>query len=284
MKPYCSQFTIKLKMGELINLQTSGQLFGIHKPVPKEAKTSLVAPDTLEPVKQFYVPQSKLMESAVPTSALLTRGDCVTANVIKDKVTSDTSITVLPDEHLDSIKDSSLPKNVMTVTVHRKEDADEAMFPLKESQSYVFYPNLEDPDEVQNYQLLVGIISDSKYTFCSVVNLQGHEGLWRLDVWRGRLTLVRQGFPDGLQEHEPPVEGEFGVVAVPESVIGKAVKGLSKFVEPIDPDTYRDRILAEKIELKGAVDSGEVQPVVEKETKATSLTDLEALFSSFEDS
>lgn len=282
MKPYCNDFVIKLRLGEFVSLQSTGKLVGVHRPAPKEAKTHLVTPDTHEQVKQYYIPES-LVGTNEPISpvSLFTRYDCETAVIIKDKVTDTTTVTILPKENVDEIHKSDLPKNIMNVTVHTQADADAMMFQMKDTQSYVFYPHLKDPDNVQNYQLLLEVLKRSDLAFCSIVNLQNHEGLFRLRVWRDRIVLVRQGYPDSIVEHAPPTEDEFLMTApLPDKVVDKAINGFSKMVEPLDPETYRNRILAEKVELKEQVDAGSVETVEVKPVKAavSSLEDLLAAF------
>lgn len=273
--------TIKVKLGPVATLQTSGKLIGVHKPVPKEAKTSLVAPGTTEKVKQYYIPES-LVGQDLTADQLLTRDMCDTVVAIKDKITSETSVTALPESILDDIKGSALPKNVMNITVHTAADADSQMFPLKDAQSYVFYPDEKDPDNIQNYNLLAGILRGSDLAFVSVMNLQNHEGLFRLQMWRDRIILVKQGWPEGINEHTPPTEGEFSVAPVPQQVIDKAIKGFTKLVEPIEAETYKNRVLQEKLALKAAVDSGEVVETV-KATPEVSVASLDALLDMFND-
>lgn len=280
MKTYVNDLTVKLKLGDFASLQTTGKLIGIHKTVPQEAKTKLVAPGTTEPVKQYYIPAS-LVGQDVTAEQLLTREQCDTAVIIKDKVTSETAVTVLDKDAFNKIQESELPKNVMNVTVHSRGDVDQAMFPLKDGQSYVLYPDTKDPDNVQNYNLLAGVLSKSDLAFCSLVNLQGHEGLFRLDMWRGRIVLIKQGFPDMINPHEPPTEDEFAVAPIPDHVIEKAVKGFSKMVESIDPDTYRNRMVEEKLALKAAADSGEV--VVKPAPKPKGPSSLDSILDMFDD-
>jgi hypothetical protein len=281
MQTYASDFTIKLKLGAVATLQTTGKLIGIHKPVPKEAKTSLVAPGTADPVKQFYVPESLVSAgvSSFTRDQLLTAADCDRVVAIKNQMTGETEYTPIPKEALKEVAKSDLPKNIMNVTVHTVDDIDQVMFPMKDAQSYVFYPNSKDPDNLTNYTLLVAVLNRSDLAFASVVNLQNHEGLFRLQMWRGRIALVRQGWPDGINEHENPSEDEFKVAPIPDAVIEKAIKGFTKMVEPIDPDTYKDRILAEKVALKTAIDKGEA-PVV-AEAKEVSVDALSALLDAF---
>lgn len=257
MKTYVADMVIKLKLGDFASLTTTGKLVGIHKSKPKEAKTKLLAPGTTEQVRQFYIPES-LVGQDVKADQLLTRDMCDNGVVIKDVINSTTAVTVVDSEAFAAVQESALPKNVMNVTVHTRADVDEAMFKAPEGQSFVFYPDLKDPDNVQNYNLLAAVLTNSNLAFCSIVNLQNHEGLFRLDMWRDRIILVKQGFTDQINEHKPPAEGEFDVAPIPEKVIEKAIKGFGKMVEPIDPATYRDRMTEEKVALKVAADNGEV--------------------------
>lgn len=279
MKIIVNDFTIKVKLGDFATLQTTGNLIGIHATTPQAAKTHLVAPGTTEQVKQFYIPAS-LVGQDVKAEQLLTRDMCDSAVIIKDKMTAEVATTVIPKDAAEAIHNSGLPKNVMNVTVHTQADVDAVMFPMKDTQSYVFYPALKDPDNVQNYNLLAGILNDSDLAFCSVVNLQNHEGLFRLQMWRGRIVLVRQGWPEQINPHKAPTEDEFGVAPIPAAVVEKAVKGFNKMVEPLDPETYRDRILAEKVALKEATDNGTV--VVKEKAQPTS-SSLEDLLAAFDD-
>lgn len=274
MKPYCKDFTIKLKY-----LQTTGKLVGIHKPTSQAIKTSLVVPETLESVKQYYLPESKALAQSAQFSDLLTKDDCESAIVNVDKLTDERTVTVLPKDQVQEIKESDLPKNIMNLTIHKAEEADMQMFPLKNSQSYVFYPDEKDPDNVQNYNLLVAVMQNSDLAFCSIVNLQNHEGLFRLSIWRNRLILVKQGYPEEINEHELPSEDQINLI--PSNIIEKATSKFESLSEPIDSTTYKNRILQETENLKEAIDGGEEFEHKKIEVKTT--TDLNDLLDSFDD-
>lgn len=276
MGVYAKGFVLKLKLGTMVNLQTIGHLEGIHKTLPKQATTKLLTPDTDEAVKQFYVAESLATAESVPASKLFTKSQCKTANVVQDNFTKEVTTTVLDKEQLDEIATSNLPKNVMNLTVHHVQDVDKIMFPAKDGQSYVFYPDANDPDNLQNYQILYETLTRGGLAMCSVVNLQNHENLYRLQAWRDRIILVRQNYPDQIAEHNPPVEGEHGT-AIPEGFIDKFLDGFQKLAEPIEATTYRDRILSEKVALSGA----EVTEVLPKED-VDPVANLEALLGAFE--
>lgn len=267
-KTYCSNFTVRLKLAELINLDVIGSLLGIHATPPKDSITSLAGPNG-EDLKQMYVPVSLLSKEVIPTNQLLNRGDCTIINKQQNDEEGTTEKIVLNKDHLKGIAESSLPKNVMQLTVHNKREVESVMYPAKDGQSYVIYPK-EDVDNLQHYQLLVSAIDNSDLAFCSMVNLQGHEGLFRLETWRGRLVIIKQAFPENLVEHTEPMESEFGN-ALDKKLIIKAIKGFGKLIEPIGAEDYRDRIKNAKIVLKSNTE--DIKIIEDKK----SLSGLEAL-------
>lgn len=275
-KTFCSKFEIKLKLADFISLSTTGSLIGIHGTPPKESVGNLVSPQTGEGLKQFYIPISKLFGDTVNVEDLLTRDQCDIAVKIKDNEKGEVNQTSLPKEAVQKLHESNLPKNIMNLTVHTRGDADSVMFPVKNGQSYVFYPSSEDPDNLQNYQLLVEVVKRGELAFCSIVNLQNYEGLYRLDVWRERLVLVKQTFPESLVDHSFPGEGEFGV-GLPANVVVKAANAFKKMAEPINVETYKDRITAGKIALKHEVDEGVEPKIVNKKNASNLEALLEAL-------
>lgn len=274
MKAYATNVTLKLK-----HIQTTGKLIGIHAAEDKASKPVLVIPETLENVRQFYIPESLVGASAVSATDLYTRDDCETAIVKVDKATKERTVNVIPREKTVAVKTSDLPKNVVNLTVHDAVEADKVMFPLQNAQSYVFYPDTVDPDNVQNYNLLTETLKKSSLALCSVVNLQNHEGLFRLGVWRDRLCLIKQGYTDQINPHEVPDEGEF--VSIPSSVIDKAVSKFSKMVEPINGDTYRNRIAADFAALTSSVQNDELVSVSAQPEQ--SFTNLDALLDAFDE-
>lgn len=277
MKTAVAEFTLKVPVSPN-TLTVKGKLVGVNAPEPKEAKSKLVSPDDAkEPVLQFYVPESLALQSSIPRDRMYTRGECDVANVVKDQVNGTVEVTALPKDAIEEAKKSALPKNIMTATVHSAEEADKMMFPMKDHQSYVFYPSAADPDYQYDYDLILGLVKRG-FALCSIVNLNNFEGLYRLTVWRDRLVLVRQSFPEAINPHEAP-ENE---PLVPDVVIDKMAKKVAKKVTPLDMDTYRDRIVAAKIAVKEAVAKGEEIPDT-VEIAAPKMTRLEELMAFLED-
>lgn len=278
MKAHVSDFTIKVPVHPF-SLATHGKLVGVHASEPKEAKSKLVSPDEKhEPVLQFYIPESAALGESIPRDRMYTRGECEIANITKDQLTGVTSVTALPKEALEEAKKTDLPKNLMNVTIHSPEEADKMMFPLKDHQSFVFYPALKDPDDQKNHDIILELLKRG-FAMCSIVNVQNHEGLYRLTVWRDRIVLVRQAYPEAINPHEAPEQASTATTAF----VDKIAKRLTADLTPIDPDTYRDRIVAAKIAVKDAVENGEAIPEKEKAAAPVSNLDELAAFLDMED-
>lgn len=233
MKTYAKDVTLRLKM-----ISTRGKLIGVHQPAPKETKTQLVHPETHEDMKQFYVAPSFITGDEISTNELRKKDDCPSAFVHVDKASGKRDVKIVDKEALKETKKSILDKNVAELTVHDALVADQAMFQSKEEQSYVFYPHIEDKKNVLDYTILKHLVSDPSLAFCCLMNLQNHECLIRLTLWRDRIVLVKQNFPESINPHEPPAEGD--EPEIPTEFFNKLANKIKSNVSPLEPDTYRD--------------------------------------------
>jgi non-homologous end joining protein Ku len=150
-------------------------------------------------------------------------------------------VTVTDKATLDKLKVSALPKNIITLTAHNAEEIDNSLFP-SDSNAYLFEPDTKDPDNVDLAQAIVAAIESlPNKTLIGVCNFHGHEGLFRVILWRGSIVLQKQRYPEELNEHE--------VKPVVTSNHVKAVKAfIEKRTEAFNAENYRNTIVARQKE------------------------------------
>lgn len=163
----------------------------------------------------------------------------------------DGEMLIVDQEAVKEAKVSQLPKNLMVAAVHKISDMDE-LWPSNGKNSYVFEPDAADPRNTMLAEVFTRALSSGKYGIIALINLQNHEGLFRLIVWRGRLVLQPQIYTDKINPHE---EHEFRV----ESKATKKVQNLfekleSDFAASDYEDGTIDRITAAEVISAGITD------------------------------
>jgi len=223
LSTYISDFTLKFGPVSL-----RGLMSGVRE---SEAKTTptfrLISPNG-NAVEQKYID--------VETKEAFAADDC-------DRYTEQAGeIVVMDNDTLKEIKKSLLPKNIMTLTVHPIAEVQNQIYHEK-GQGYVFYPEEKDPANVKLYETFTAAIANSPdKAFIGVCNFHGHEGLFRVTVWRGRMVFQKQMYPGDLKAHE--------VVDFPLDNDAKVLRDIfEKRTEPFTADVYRNTVVERQREI-----------------------------------
>lgn len=245
LSTYASDFTIKFGP-----LSVRGLLSGVRK-----------SKDSTRPVFHLISPDGNAVEQKyldTVTKKLHDSDDC-------DRFYEEAGqITVLDNETLKEIKKSLLPKNIINVTVHPLVDVENQVYP-DDNQGYLMYPNTDDPANVEVYGAFVAAVSASTdKAFLGVCNLQGHEGLFRISVWRGRLVFQKQSYPGDLKEHE--------VVEFKLDNHAKVLRDIfTKRTEPFVAENYRNTVTERQREILADPSKLESTEVTEVKTDISGL-------------
>ena len=199
-------------------LHTSGSLYSMLSPV-QDGKYKLCTPDG-KPVHQVYQDDDG--------NTFESKDELERAKVV------DGEYELVNKELLEDARVSPMDKNLVVCSIHKLEDVEDISWPTKKS-SYVFYPTESNVVNVKTAKLIVPIVKN--YAVMTQANINGHEGLYRLDTYKNRLVLVPQVYSDHFNPHEEDPE-----VLEPETIQG-ALELAEKLVEPPDAEEYRDQHL-----------------------------------------
>lgn len=234
MKTYASDFTISLGP-----LQWNGSLVGIRA---KESKPEFhfVSP-TGKAVEQRYIEEG--------TGALFRVGE-----LNKIFVQGDEETTLTQDE-VKSIGESQKPLNVLPLTIHDAAEVDQYLFPDK-NQGYVFVPDIKVPELQRIFNALKMLLASGEKALVGICNLQNHEGLFRLDLFRGHLYVHKQCYPAEIKDHlviETQMVEEATEDWGPHHLLRKdfdaVVRMVEKQTQPFDPATYKNAVAEKQFAL-----------------------------------
>lgn len=257
MKSYIKEFTLHLGVAT-----TTGRLVALRLPTPSAGKFKYVSP-TGEPVKQKYVD---------PAGHTYDVKDL--AKGVEDE---NGKIHVVDADTLAATKASTLPKDVMNITVHPVTEVEDQVFP-SDNNAYVFYPNEDDPANKGYADFILTAVENSRtLAFMGTVNLRNSEGLYRLTVWRGHLVIQRMLYPEQLQNHRPQQ------VKLPASTKKLALTVVEELSTPFHVETYRDEVNDRLVRLVEAVEAGQVPSApAPAASVAAPVFDLEAALQGFQ--
>ncbi len=255
-KAYVGNFTIRIGP-----IQMVGKMFPIRK--PKESTGfKLCTPDGRQ-VKQVYTPTDGSDEMF--QYAELERG------VLDD----DGKMVLVGQDNITEAKTSDLPNNVINVTVHDEREVDGMMWPSDDN-AYLFEPNSADPANVQWHEVLLGLLTKGNKAYVGMCKFHNNDGFYRLTVWRDRIVMQKQLFPESLHDHSKyPAD-----VKVQAAIVKKAASVMDKITEPFDPSLYVDEQTNRVKELIDSAAEGTVQPVVKKKA-TTAQVDIASILDSF---
>ena len=208
VKSYVSDFTIRLGP-----IMTVGRLVTAKKTASKTTSFSLITPDTHEKIKQVYVAASD--DTRKYDYADLARGVMINGEM-----------KVLDKSEVDDAKESDLPKNVLSVTVHERDEVDHVLW--HGDSSYIFEPKVND----EWYGALVRTVADARYSFLGMSNLKGHESLYRLVVWNDLIVVERMLFPSEINRLD------VALPTVSDDVLVAATEMVGRVVQPFDAASY----------------------------------------------
>jgi non-homologous end joining protein Ku len=227
MKAYVSDMTLRIGP-----ITTNGKLISAYATDSEKAASFKFCTPDGEAVKQKYVAED---------GSVWNKSDLAFY-----QESDDGNISIFSQEQVNAAKASTLPKNVMNLTVHNADDVAGQLYPNKAAVSYVFYPHTNDPANVQWYDLLVNLLERDEKALVGFCNLQNYEGLFRLIVWRGRIILQKQTYPNELNPHEDYEN------AAPKEAVKKAISLLEKLTAPFDQDTYQNNVKAKLANLQSS--------------------------------
>lgn len=255
-KAYVGNFTIRIGP-----IQMVGKMFPIRK--PKESTGfKLCTPDGRQ-VQQVYTPTDGSDE--VFTYSELERG------VLDD----DGVMKLVGQENIAEAKTSDLPNNVINVTVHDSTELDGMLWPSDDN-AYLFEPNSADPTNVQWHEVLLALLNKGNKAYVGMCKFHNHDGFYRLTVWRDRIVMQKQLFPEALHDHSKyPAE-----VKVQAAITKKAASVMDKITEPFDPSLYADQQTSRVKQLIESAAEGTVQPVAKKKVAASDV-DIASILDSF---
>lgn len=241
LRSHVSDFKIRLGTA-----QTYGRLVAVKKPSNKP-DYKLCTPDG-KPVKQVYRDtDNNVWEKEDLGRALEVDGGLEQVDVAA----------------IDEAKTSDLPVNIMELSIHPTEEVDKYLFP-SEHNCYVFEPIVkkrkvvlpEDPKNIQWFNFIYTILEEGSYSLVGKCNLKNSEALFRVQLYQGNILIVRQNYPDGVNEFEPRA------VEVNDAFKTKALAVASNNVKPFNPAEYTDDITAKLSAIEPGV---EAQPVAKTE-------------------
>lgn len=256
LKSYVGKFTIRLGP-----IQTTGKLVSLYTSKSKNDQTSF---------KMYSPDGDKVWQAYTDGSASYKQSELKYGTVNENG-----EFVLLTKDQLDVIKASKLPKNVMNLTVHDADEIGETLAPVKSGGAYVFYPDEDDPANVQWAALLTRLLNDRNKALVGYVNLQNYEGLFRLVVWRGRIVVQKQAYPEDINPHE-----EYELPEVDDGAVEKASVLLDKLTAPFDAANYTDNIKAKVKDVTDAmIEDGEA---VVQESPVTDSFDILSALDNFE--
>jgi hypothetical protein len=237
VKAYASQVTMHFG-----NSTVTGGLYPIRA-TAKTPKFKLSTPDG-KPVDQVYRDE----DGKVWEKDMLKRGMFNEEGVFE----------LISDNAVESAKESRLPLNIFNLTAHDRNEVDRYIFPST-NQAYVFKPilknskgkEIKDPVNVQWYDFVNVLLRDSEIALLGMCNLQNHEGLFRLGLYQGWITVQKQLHPEELNQYEyytPDLE-----YAVRE----KAVEVSRRAAQSFNAEEYVNQI-AERL---AAIQPGVMEPL-----------------------
>lgn len=224
-------------------LTTQGSLYPMLSPV-QDGKYKLCTPDA-KPVHLVYRDDDgNIYES---------KDELERAKIV------DGEYEIVDKDNISKAREAALDKNVVICSVHRPEDVKDISWPTKKA-SYVFYPTENNDINVISARLIVPITE--KYAVMTQANIQGHEGVYRIQTYKNRLVLVPQVYSDQFNPHdEDPA-------VMPQEDVETALRLAENLVEPLNEEEYRnlalDRLRAAEVAAIGKLD---VQTLLENQRK-----------------
>lgn len=238
IKAYASQVTMHFG-----NATVTGGLYPIRAAASTAPKFKLATPDG-KPVDQVYRDE----DGKVWEKDMLKRG----------LFNEEGEFELVADNAVEEAKESKLPQNIFNLTAHDKDEVDRFIFPST-NQAYIFKPivknskgkEIKDPVNIQWYDFVNILLRDSDIALLGMCNLQNHEGLFRLGIYQGWITVQKQLHPEELNQYEQYTPDLDYVVRE------KAVEVSRKAARSFDAEAYVNQV-AERL---AAIKPGQTGPL-----------------------
>lgn len=221
MRTYVGSMTLRFNA-----MTVRGRLMPVYK--SEESNIKMCVPGKGLPVYQKYLDAE---------GNIYERGDLGRA-VVDD----DGNMTEIDADALAAAKISGLPSNILSLTAHEPENVEQFMQP-DSTKAYLFEPVIkegkkvrEDPENDHYHDLLNVMVRDSGLTYLGYANIHGAEGIFKVGMYQGYLTVQRQVFPENLNQFDVihpsvnPIERE------------KLLAIARASVRPFNPEEYRSKV------------------------------------------
>lgn len=231
-RAYVGSFTLRLG-----NLTTQGRLLPVRQKIRSQYVLCTPGEDP-QPVRRCYVD---------PTEKVWWEGDLGRAE--KD---ADGNLFPVDPEQVAGAKVSDLPLNYLNLTAHPVEDVDNSLFPA-DSNAYVFDPVIknssgkvvDNPVNKALHDLFNVLVRDHpELAFVGRCNLNNYEGVYRIKLHMGYMTLQKQLHPEEINQYEfmdrPTVKA---------TDRAKGEKILSSLIAPYNDATYADTVATRLAEI-----------------------------------
>lgn len=233
IRTHVSQFTLRLDI-----LTLSGRLSGVRK-----SKTEI------EVETHFVTPNGNRVNRVWRDVATL---EIFEEHELDRGVWSDDTgdATIVDADALKAVKKSDLLPNLLTMTVHDAVDVERYLFP-SDNNAYLFEPDALS--EQFNDLFVAALVQNPDKALLGMCNLRGHEGLYRVNVWRGHLIVQRQLYTTDINDHD--------IAAAPgldPAIVTRFADIIESRTEVFDPERYRN-VQVERLRL--AIDTAtKLQP------------------------
>ena len=230
-KPRAYIGSFSLRMGPIV---TRGRLVPIRKSDQKP-KLNLITTEGL-PVRQCYI-------------------DANGKTYLKEelgraKPDDDGNLIPVDADAVEDAKKSHLVLNTLDLGVYPSEDIADYLFPDK-SNGYIFEPIIknssnkviDDPVNEKWHDVLNVLVRDSKMAFIGRCNFNNYEGMYRLSLYKGRIVVQKQLYPEEVNE----IEGIFPKLTRVEKA--KALKIAEAMRKEFDPNEYENDITQRLLEV-----------------------------------
>lgn len=246
VRSYASAVTMRLGIAT-----TVGRLAPIRVSRSKKTEFKLCTP-TAKPVRQVYIDDD---------------GNIFEKDQLGRAIEQDGVLVPVPLDKVNDAKVSELPLNIMELTVHRRDEIDRFLFP-SDNNAYIFEPVrktpkgkvINDPVNTQWYEFINVVLRDNPgVALLGKMNLQGFEGLFRLGLYQGLITVQKQLYPEELNQFE------FATPELDEETRRLAVAASETLLAEFEPGDYQNNIQA-RLE---AIQAGDIGIIGEATTVAT---------------
>lgn len=158
-------------------------------------------------------------------------------------VDEDGNYRLVDKDELKRARQSSLENNVMNITVHTRQDAEQWLYP-SEHNAYIFEPVImkskrpvHEPDNDKMYNIIQAIVDSGKYAVVALACIRGSEALYRLVPYKGYIAVQRQLYPEDLWQTYEEYSSQLD-----RTQKKKALLGADSSITPFNPEDYINEV------------------------------------------